>query len=223
MKKFFSAVCYLQSFLLYNSKSFVSMDKYSWQDFLEHYSAKLIEHSSELWNPIPAEAFESKWLGFPPATDEEILRAEKRLNIDLSPSLRTFYLVTNGWRDTGLFIHNILPVHEIDWLKIRDPQLYQIADDAEKETGPFKHDPNNQRLHEYQKDQGTWVKRSLILNSEGDASWWLLDPKRLNQSNDWAGGSWASWNPGMEWTAESFAELMQAELTSFLDLMDGDR
>ncbi len=188
-----------------------------WRAFLERYSRDLLE-CPDVTVGLPPEALDSAWLGFPPATDAEISETEDRLGRSLPPSLKTFYSVTNGWRTTGLFVWNILPVEGLGWLKDREPQLFELAEMAEGTPGPFKNDPGDVRLDEYRYEQGTRVKRSLILNSEGDASTWLLDPEEQTSDGEWAAGRWSSWNPAMQWRAPSFAELMIREHQSFLSL-----
>jgi len=154
------------------------------------------------------------WMGFEPALESEILAAEDRLGRRLPPSLRTFYEVSNGWGMTGSFIFNILPVERVGWLKDLDPHLYQIAIKCEERRSgsPFKNDPGNTRLNLYCLEQGTMVKRSLAISSWGDAAIWLLDPGHRPHTGEWRAGRWAGWSPAMEWTAQSFADLMRREL-----------
>jgi hypothetical protein len=136
----------------------------------------------------------------------------------LPASLRSFYSVSNGWRETGFFIWDVLPVEELGWLTDREPHLYQLACEAEAEPGPFKDDPGDARLRHYRDEQGTRVKRTLVISSCGDAATWLLDPGPKPHGGEWPGGRWAGWNPAMAWTAVSFADLMKQELESFLRL-----
>ena len=127
--------------------------------------------------------------------------------------LSNFYFVTNGWRETGYFIYDILPVEKVDCLRIRDSHLYDIACRAEKRQDI----PDN-----YYYEQGTQVKRSLAISSEGDAAIWLLDPGEQDAQGEWAGGCWASWIPGMEWRATSFRQLIELELEDFISFHDGE-
>jgi hypothetical protein len=83
---------------------------------------------------------------------------------------------------------------------------------VESEPGPFKNDPEDKRLNEYREECGTRVKRSLVVNSRDDAATWLLDLGAEPHQGEWPAGRWASWNPGMAWQAENFAELMTKEL-----------
>lgn len=150
----------------------------------------------------------SQWFGYPPANESQIYNAEQRLGRPLPPSLRNFYLVTNGWYTTGCFIYNILPVEKIDWLQVIKPHLYEIAIRAENRSSDSDAED---WLLDYRYEQGTKVKRSLAISSEGDAAIWLLDPEDKDTNGEWAAGRWASWNPAMEWTATSFEGLMLQE------------
>src|SRR5262249_19077466 len=98
--------------------------------------------------------------------------------------------------------------------------LYELACAAEVEPGPFLRDPGGVRLRHYRQEQGTRVKRALVLNSRGDAATWLLDPGPRPHAGERPGGRWARWNPAMCWSATSFTGLMKQELESFLRLRD---
>jgi len=206
------------------------MNRIEWREFLKLYSREFlsIDWSNTLrifsshGAVIPDEARRAVWMGFEPAPQAAISIAENRLGRRLPPSLRTFYEVSNGWGMTGPFIFDVLPVEKIGLLKDRsgdqDALLYAMACDNEKAQGPWDDDPGNARLLGYRFDQGTRLKRSLVISSWGDAAVWLLDPGDRDHSGEWPGGRWASWNPGMvEWDAESFAQLMQNELAQLID------
>ena len=189
-----------------------------WKQFLKHYSTELLADNSDI--EVDEKVSQSQWMGYEPAAEAQIVEAEKRLKMNLPNSLRNFYLVTNGWRETGYYIYDILPVEKIDWLRIRDSHLHSIACEIEETQSPFKEDPNNERLIEHRYEQGTQVKRNLAISSWGDAAIWLLDPGEQDSEGEWAGGCWASWNPAIEWIAASFVELMENELESFISLRD---
>jgi hypothetical protein len=192
-----------------------------WRSFLERYTDELLQ-CDDL--PIADEdwqlAGESHWMGFAPASAGAIRSAERRLGRSLPESLRQFYGVTNGWRATGRKIYDVLPVEQAGWLSDRQPDLHALASMAEATPGPFKKDLGGARLRHYRDEQGTRVKRSLVLNADGDAATWLLDPGSEEHTGEWPGGCWASWNPAMEWTAVSFAELMTQELATLISLRE---
>jgi hypothetical protein len=195
------------------------MDAHAWRQFLERYSEELLA-TDDIRIEVPEEARRAHWMGYEPATEVAIEAAERRLGRCLPPSLRSFYSVSDGWRETGFFIWDVLPVEQIGWLAEREPHLYQLARAAEAEPGPFKRDPGGVRLHHYRDEQGTRVKRALVVSSRGDAATWLLDPGPEPHAGEWPGGRWAGWNPAMQWTTASFADLMVQEFESFLRLRD---
>lgn len=188
-----------------------------WREFLQRYSLELLA-TDDSRIEIPENARLSQWMGFAPATESALEENERRLGRKLPTSLRCFYSVSNGWRATGYFIYNVLTVETIGWIRELEPHLYELADKAESEPGPWPDDPGSLRLNEYRYEQGTRVKRALVISSEGDAATWLLDPGPEPHSAEWTGGTWATWNPAMDWTANSFAELMANQLAIFRDL-----
>lgn len=195
------------------------MNAAEWKSFLELYSQELLVTKDDRIK-IPPEAIATRWMGFPPATEDSIQLAEKRLGRKLPPSLRTFYSVSNGWRETGFFIWDVLPVEEIGWVREREPLLYDLACEAENMLGPIKKDPLGLRLKEYKNEQGTRVKRALVINRRGDSANWLLDPGNEIHEKEWPGGRWAAWNPAMDWTDASFEDLIIHEFESFIQLRD---
>jgi hypothetical protein len=193
----------------------------AWRSFLERYSEELLATEDlPLFADVPDDAREASWMGFAPAGEPALREAERRLGRRLPPSLRCFYSVTNGWRATGHFIYGVLPVEEIGWLCDREPLLHELALQAESEPGPFKNDPGEQRLKEYREDQGTRVKRSLVISSRGDDATWLLDPGADPHEGEWPAGCWASWHDAMSWEATNFAELMASELRELRELRE---
>jgi hypothetical protein len=192
-----------------------------WRTFLETYSQELLA-ANDLWLDVPDEVRRAGWMGFAPAAEAAIVAAEHRLGRALPALLRSFYAVSNGWRQTGYFVFNVLPVEELGWLSQREPYLYELTCGVEQTPGPWQDDPGNVRLQEYREEQGSRVMRSQVISSEGDAATWLLDPGSKPHSGEWPGGCWAGWNPAMEWSAQSFGELMENELKSFLELRDSN-
>ena len=187
------------------------MNVEQWQEFLKHYSIELLADNSDI--EVDEEVYQSKWMGYKLATETQIIEAEKRLGISLPNSLRNFYLVTNGWRDVGYFIYDILPIEKIDWLRLGKSYLYEMACKIEE-----KQDSSD----EYCYQEGTQVRRSLAISSWGDAGIWLLYPGEQDAQGEWAGGHWASWKHDIDWWVTSFAELMERELEDFIRLRDDE-
>ena len=208
------------------------MTETEWHTFLSDYSDELL-HSGDLlsYANVSNHARHSRWLGFPPATASEINAAEDRLKQNLPPSLRNFYLVTNGWMLCGYSIYDIQPVNEVNWLAVSQRQLFDLLFEHRETMDVFEglHDqlaalqamqPSNLRnaapeMDAYWYEQSIRPCRSLVLNKRGDAAFWMLDPGQRDAKNEWSAGFWASWEPGARWGLNSFADLLKAERDSF--------
>lgn len=191
------------------------MGPLEWKAYLQQCSRRIIKDSQNDEGPaLPETVTQSGWLGYEGASREAIRQAERRLGVPLPPSLRVFYGVTNGWRTVGSFIYEVPSVEKIGWLSETDPNLHQIGVGVEAQ---FCGDPRVD-LREFAYEGGTRVKRSLVASTWGDASTWLLDPETVNSKGEWAGGRWSSWNPGMEWLADSFEALFRDEYKTYLRL-----
>src|SRR5436190_23635516 len=91
------------------------MSEFDWRNFLRRWSEAVLasSHAEEFSADIRA----SDWLGFEPATEEQIAATEKRLKIPLPPSYRAFLKVSNGWRRTTFAISRVRPVGEVQWFR----------------------------------------------------------------------------------------------------------
>ena len=90
-----------------------------WREFLQQWSYEWLAAEKS----FPAQVRKRQWLGFPPATEKQVLRLEKRLGHELPPSYRSFLLTTNGWLRTSMFVERIRPVSQVDWLESDAPEL----------------------------------------------------------------------------------------------------
>jgi hypothetical protein len=143
------------------------------------------------WERGKGNELTADWLpaAFAPATEAQIAREEARLGVRLPPSLRSFYLHSNGHGVVGNAIWAVRKVEELGWLRDVEPELYDIV---------FEDDPA--------------VGRSLVASHAADASWWLLDPGDVDARGEWRMGRWSSWSPGMEWIARDFFGLFENEV-----------
>lgn len=135
-----------------------------------------------------------------PATEAQIAREEQRLGVRLPPSLRSFYLESNGHGVVGNFIWAVRSVEQIGWLRDVVPYLYEIV---------VEDDPE--------------VARSLVVSGESDASWWLLDPGEVDDRGEWRAGRWSSWDPGISWHADDFFGLFENEVSSAERLLEREK
>jgi len=135
-----------------------------------------------------------------PANEVQIAHEEARLELSLPPSLRSFYLQSNGHGVVGCFIWSVRSVEQLGRLRDVEPDLYEqvFEDDAA-------------------------VARSLVVSGKADASWWLLDPGDVNGRGEWRAGRWSSWNPGMVWIAEDFFGLFESEVSASERLLEKER
>src|SRR4051794_23137740 len=91
------------------------MSDFNWHLFLQQWSREMLNssHGTEFSPDIT----KSGWLGFDPATEEEISAAERKLRTSLPPSYRDFLAISNGWRRTTHFIERIWGTKEINWFR----------------------------------------------------------------------------------------------------------
>ena len=140
----------------------------AWRVFLEEWSRELLASPDAQHYDLPAEVRQSGWLGFAPATREQIAEAESRLGIALPPSYRAFLATSNGWRQTGTFVDRILPVDEIDRFAAHHGDLidawrwspeFAFLDDAVTLSGSTEPDVYvlNRRVCDGDGEYETWI------------------------------------------------------------------
>ncbi|MDL4776434.1 SMI1/KNR4 family protein [Actinomadura xylanilytica] len=167
------------------------MDRDEWRPFLKRWSEEWIAgHDPERDAPLEAEVVRDGWLGFAPARPEEIAAAEARLGQMLPPSLRTFLLATNGWRNAGNFIYRLAGTAELGWL--RDMDEHWIDAYGGYEAG----------------DVTDHLERCLQISLAGDACVLFLDPGDVDGDGEWAAYRLASWSGEGPSRHASFGDLM---------------
>lgn len=73
------------------------MDRTEWRPYLRRWSEEWIAaHDPDEDGPLDEKVERERWLGFAPATEDEVAAAETRLGFRLPPSLREFLLVSNA-------------------------------------------------------------------------------------------------------------------------------
>ncbi len=196
------------------------MATHDWKPVLEAFSSTMLQ-SGKLNSLLPQEVLDSGWLGYPGATEEQIVAAEKRLGVSLPPSYRDFLKVSNGWRHVGAFIYKLWPVESIEWLRVRNRGFIDIVSMYEEKDAPPL--PDEERF-DYD-DQQDWYPRAdqleavLEISDWGDSAILLLNPKVVTSTGEWEAWFFADWLPGAT-RYRSFWDLMQAEYQKFLDLSD---
>lgn len=177
-----------------------------WRELLSGNTEMRKGHPNTQESASPVEDL-GRWLGFPPATDEQIVATEQRLGITLPCDLKSFYRVTNGWSVIGVYGFGIVPVNELAWLSEADPVLCSncmVDQDA----------PINEVEREWWYEQGIKVCRSILLSTGGSEARLLFDPA-TDTTTELRYGLWASWIPAMEWSDTCFAEFFAREQVKF--------
>lgn len=174
--------------------------RFPWRPLLERWSREWLEDRDYLVE-LPDEVVEAAWLGFPPATEEEIAEAERRLGVALPPSYRAFLRVTNGWRRTSPFIERVWGTDQVEWLQVRNKELIEIWTDQEMPD--------------------CWERQALPgaleISDWGDSAIYMLSPGVVREDGEWEAAFFANWSPGAR-VFGSFWDLMEEEYQSFLRL-----
>jgi hypothetical protein len=183
------------------------MSVFEWRPFLEEWSRAILASPDVEHFELPPDVIESGWLGYPPATDEQIAAAEARLGVALPPSYKAFLKVTNGWRQTGGAVERLLPVEEIDWLRV----LHSDWIDAWTMFGPEEYDP------EFDPVDLRHMPGTLVISEIGDAAIMLLNPAVKTPDGEWQAWFFANWIPGAD-PHDSFVLMLQQEYETLLHI-----
>jgi len=166
--------------------------KFDWSSMLRNWSKEQIAKFSEAQRAVfPKEVFESQWLGFDGATNEEILATEERLGIRLPPSYRNFLKVSNGWRliSTGAW-SALLPVDKIGWFRDVDSKHMNICIEfaiQQRELREIR-DPGG----EFEEDEDSDMPmippedfRAALQINDGHETTILLNPNHRTPKGEW--------------------------------------
>lgn len=150
-----------------------------WKKFLTKFSADLIA-VDQIRAKLDSDVIAGRWLGFTPASDEDIAQCQQRLGVTLPPSLVAFLQVSNGWRTTGPFVSQIWSTSEIRWLKEVDPELISLWQGS---AGDEPLEPD--------------IEHCLALSPYDDGMC-LLNSNRRQKDDEWEAWFFAHWVPGPE-------------------------
>src|SRR3954451_19134731 len=99
-----------------------------WPTFMTRWSTQLM--TTQLAGRVAPPPDSPDWLGYAPATDDEIADLERRLCLLLPPSYDAFLRTSNGWRRTTSFIGRIRPAAEVNWFRIENESWADIYAEA---------------------------------------------------------------------------------------------
>jgi len=191
------------------SGAYGTMSRIKWQPFMTRWSADLM--ASELAGRVSSPPQSPDWLGFVPASRQDLKELEDRLGMALPPSYGSFLLVSNGWRRTTFAIDRIRPAAEVDWFRVENEQWV----DAYSETGS---DLPDDAYYDYAQgsasDHRAEHMKSLVQVSDLDDGVYLLNPEAVTPDGEWEAWFFANWVPGAV-RYPSFAHLMIQQYLSF--------
>ncbi|MEU3056930.1 SMI1/KNR4 family protein [Streptomyces griseus] len=109
------------------------------------------------------------WLGEAPAREEALVAAEERLGVRFPPSLRGFFLASNGWTRLDGWVDEVYPCDRVVWM--RD------SEDGGRVVDVYDSIPGNEDIVEL-------FRRSIEIAHGED--FWLLDPTDVGPDGEWA-------------------------------------
>jgi hypothetical protein len=169
-----------------------------WRRYLAEFSHSFFAKATgnDLWG-LDDKQVAARWLGYDPATEEDLRAAEERVGVGLPPSLRGFLLTTNGWGRPADWVERMCPCLDIQWFR-DTPAGTSFIDEASSE---LPKGPDNER---FLKTLG----RVLTVADGADA--WLLDTEEAS-----ADGEYPAYNLTLKYGVflgryESFSALFAA-------------
>jgi hypothetical protein len=179
---------------------------------------------------LPADVVAAAWMGYPGASEQEIVTLEGRLGKRLPASYRTFLAASNGWRQCGAFIYKLWPCSEVRWFRERNQEwidAYVHPEDSgievvypEGQSPPQPRPLTDEEYLVYGEGQDPCrfrtehLQTALEISAVGDSAILLLNPEVISDAGEWEAWLFANWLPGAH-RYRSFRELMQGEHESF--------
>jgi len=194
------------------------MPDYNWRPFLEEFSSELLADNL-IRRELPTDVTESGWLGYDPATQEQVEQLEQRLGVKLPDSYRQFLLTSNGWRFSGMFIYDVFSAEKVEWFRENNQDWI----DAYVEPAQGEEPVSLEDHCDYSEAQDScmfrveYLQNTLQISGVGDAAVYLLNPEIKTSDGEWEAWFFATWAPGAS-RYPSFWDMMQNELESAAEL-----
>jgi len=173
--------------------------------------------NSELAERVEPSPKSPDWLGYSPATQEDIEKLESRLGVILPPSYKAFLSISNGWLRTTSFIDRIRPAEEVNWFRVENENwvnLYSDSGSEESDEDYYLYDEDYAGA-----DHRAEHMQSLLQISDIDDGVYLLNPEAVTPDGEWEAWFFASWIPGAR-RFPSFLHLMVHDYISFRQLKE---
>jgi hypothetical protein len=166
---------------------------------------------------LPDDVRASGWLGFPPATEQELDELEARLQIPLPPSYRSFLRTSNGWRRTTHAIDRLRSTPHVRWFKDEKDWFGGFTRPASVASEPPTPDAEYFAYTTPQDFRPQHLRETLQISDVGDAAVYLLNPQVIGKDGEWEAWFFANWLPGVH-RYRSFLEMMVAHHSQFAGL-----
>lgn len=164
------------------------MDTFDWGNRIREWSRKKVELLSELErSQLPQRILESPYLGYPGATEEEIVSAESRLGVTLPPSYREFLKASNGLRyDLEGNDRNFSSTEDIEWYALGNEDFIEELEKI------FSEPPvTDEQYFYYNEDQNLYMFRPEYLRTALEISEpyfgnvFFLNPQIVTPEGEW--------------------------------------
>ena len=162
-------------------------DEFHWAPFLKELSEFRLSDPRVVAG-VPEPKIQERWLGEPPASEQQITALESRLSCALPPSYRSFLAASNGFQQQSPFIQRLYSADEVDRFGVRN----KAWADAYREMYPN-------------------LASCLQISAVGDSAVVLLNPDAVSPDGEWQTDFFANWNPGAH-GYRSFREYMEEGL-----------
>jgi len=164
------------------------------EDFFLSHEPAIIEEMI-INGVIDKEAIANKWLGYPPATEQEIQNKERLLGTLLPPSFKEFLLTSNGFKQVSIFQDNLFPIDKVDWAKNTEQQWwFDLLEQNDFEVP-------DEIYFVYGQEQAPamysdkYLKHSLKVSERYDGMCVFLNPM-IKDGEEWEVLVYATWYPG---------------------------
>lgn len=196
------------------------MPTYNWRPFLETYSLDLLA-DPEIHDKVSGDVHTTRWMGFPPASADEISQLESRIGCRLPDSYRQFLATTNGWRNSGYSISMVFPAGKVEWFRTLNQDWINAYVEPARESPPVTLEQHC--IYGDEQDcchfRVEFLQSLLQISDVGDSAVYLLNPEVKTEAGEWEAWLFANWYPGAH-RYRSFWDMMQAEHESFVKMRE---
>jgi hypothetical protein len=132
--------------------------------------------------------------GHPPATEDDVLAAERRIGVRLPPSYRNFLLASDGL-SAEVFAVDLLPAKKIGWLREVEPELLAAWSTPDMD---------------FFADQAAILEQCLLISlDDGGAGHYLfLHVGEVAENGEWRAYEWWPGDGEDPWPLDGFAAMV---------------